>query len=71
MLALTAELEMAKTEISRLQAKVEHLETDLQKEKRAVQQEQERKQFGMYTVAESEKNGGKNICVYIIHTDMK
>ncbi|XP_023200442.1 nucleolar protein 58-like [Xiphophorus maculatus] len=45
MLALTAELEMAKTEISRLQAKVEHLETDLQKEKRAVQQEQERKQF--------------------------
>ncbi|XP_054878506.1 zinc finger protein 260-like isoform X2 [Poeciliopsis prolifica] len=46
MLALTAELEMAKSEIIRLQAKVEHLETNLQKEKTAVRQEQKRKQFG-------------------------
>ncbi|CAG6022063.1 unnamed protein product, partial [Menidia menidia] len=57
MLAVTAELEMAKTEISRLQAKVEHLETELQKE-------QNRKLFGIDAVVESEKNSKKNLCVY-------
>ncbi|XP_035981310.1 uncharacterized protein LOC118556867 [Fundulus heteroclitus] len=57
MLAVTAELEMAKTEISRLQAKVENLETELQKE-------QKRKLFGIDVVVESEKNSKKNLCVY-------
>lgn len=64
MLALTAELEMAKREISRLKAKVEHLETHLQKEKTALQKEHKRKQFCIENVAESEKNGRNNLFLY-------